>query len=303
MLRIGIIGLDSSHCTAFTELLQTGQFDNASGPVRVVAGWPGGSADFPLSISRVAGFTDRMRHLGVQICATPGEILDHVDAVIVGCVDGRVHEQIAKEVFPSGLPVFMDKPLAHQLDAAVRIVELGQRCGTRWFTASALRYQQDLVSSLADPELQSIVSCDVYGTVSPAPGHLELAWYGLHGIEALYEVMGPGCQQVARVRTSRGDVVTGTWSDGRVGTYRGLHESEQAVGFGMVIGSSQKLVQLRFPADYTGLVARIVGFFRGEVCPVDQAETLETFAFMQAAEESSLAGGQSVPLRRPLGLA
>ncbi len=296
MLRIGIVGLDSSHSTAFTDLLLSGRSDLANEQVRVVAGWTGGSADFPLSISRAARFTEEMRERGVQICPTPADVLENSDAVILGAVDGRCHVELASQLFPAGLPVFVDKPLAHDRDAALQIVQLGQRYGTRWFTASALRYQQSLMQALESAGDDEVISCDCYGTVKAMPGHLELAWYGVHGIEAVYSVLGQGCREVRRVRTDRGDVITGVWHDGRIGTFRGCHEGEQATGFGMVIGLRQSIVPLEFPADYAGLVDEIVKFFRGGEPPVTAAESLEVFSFMQAAEESSRQQGRPVLL-------
>ncbi len=297
MLRIGFVGLDSSHCTAFTDLLRSGQSDLATEQVRVVAGWTGGSADFPLSISRAARFTEQMRERGVQIYPTPADVLENSDAIILGAVDGRCHLELARQLFPAGLPIFVDKPLAHNRDAALQIAQLGERCGTRWFTASALRYQQSLLGALESAADDKVISCDCYGTVKVMPGHLELAWYGVHGIEAIYSVLGQGCQEVRRVRTERGDVITGIWHDGRIGTFRGLHEGEQAAGFGMVIGRQQSVVPLQFPADYGGLVDEIVKFFRGGEVPVTAAESLEIFAFMQAAEESGRQQGRPVLLR------
>ncbi|HAV30412.1 MAG TPA: oxidoreductase, partial [Planctomycetaceae bacterium] len=47
MLRIGFVGLDSSHCTAFARLLLEDAAGCEYGGARITAGWPGGSADFP----------------------------------------------------------------------------------------------------------------------------------------------------------------------------------------------------------------------------------------------------------------
>ena len=60
-LRAGIIGLDTSHVVAFTQLLNAATPKPEVAGVRVVAAYPGGSPDIPSSRDRVAGFTQELR--------------------------------------------------------------------------------------------------------------------------------------------------------------------------------------------------------------------------------------------------
>lgn len=301
-LRIGFVSLDSSHCTAFTKLLQEAAADPADpwglADAAITAGWPGGSPDFPLSRDRVDGFTAEMQSLGVQIVSTVEEVLAQVDAVILGAVDGRQHEELAARIFPARLPVFIDKPLAHDYPAACRVATLARQYGTPWFTASALRFQNALTSTLSELQLanEHITGCDAWGTLRTGLGHLELAWYGIHGIEALYAVMGTGCQTVTRCRTECGDLTTGLWPGGRLGTFRGLHEGLQPPGFGMTIFGSHTIRSLHFPATYHELLSAILQFFRSGLPPVSNSESSEIFAFMHAAETSSRQSGQAISL-------
>lgn len=297
-LRIGFACLDSSHCTAFTRLLQDAPKSSADplhyANAQITVGWPGGSPDFPLSRDRVAGFTEEMRQLGVPIADSLDELLEQVDAVILGAVDGRQHVDLARQIFPAGLPVFVDKPLAHNLEAALQVAEIGRQTRTPWFTASALRYQQILTSTLSELQAESITGCDCYGTLRHGRDHLELAWYGIHGLEALYAVMGPGCHTVSRIRKDCGDLTVGHWPNGRLGTFRALPEGCQPPGFGMTIFGTQNIRSLQFPATYDELLAVIIQFFRTRHPPVPHSESLELFALMQAAEDSSCRGGSLV---------
>lgn len=301
-LRIGFVSLDSSHCTAFTKLLQEAAADPADpwglADAAITAGWPGGSPDFPLSRDRVDGFTAEMQSLGVQIVSTVEELLEQVDAVILGAVDGRQHEELAARIFPARLPVFIDKPLAHDYPAACRVATLARQYRTPWFTASALRFQNALTSTLSELQLanEHITGCDAWGTLRTGLGHLELAWYGIHGIEALYAVMGTGCQTVTRCRTECGDLTTGLWPGGRLGTFRALHEGRQPPGFGMTIFGSHTIRSLHFPANYHELLGAILQFFRSGLPPVSNSESSEIFAFMHAAETSSRQSGQAISL-------
>ncbi|MGV2332919.1 MAG UNVERIFIED_CONTAM: Gfo/Idh/MocA family oxidoreductase [Planctomycetaceae bacterium] len=180
----------------------------------------------PIFRSAATAWTDSRQRCKVwafRSCSTVEEVLAQVDAVILGAVDGRQHEELAARIFPARLPVFIDKPLAHDYPAACRVAALARQYGTPWFTASALRFQNALTSTLSELQLanEHITGCDAWGTLRTGLGHLELAWYGIHGIEALYAVMGTGCQTVTRCRTECGDLTTGLWPGGRLGTFRG----------------------------------------------------------------------------------
>ncbi len=303
LLRIGFVSLDSSHCTAFTRLLQEASTDPADpwglADAAITVGWPGGSPDFPLSRDRVDSFTAEMQSLGVRIVSSPEELLEQVDAVILGAVDGRQHEELAARILPAGLPVFIDKPLAHDYPAARRVADIADHSRTPWFTASALRFQHSLTNTLADLKNnhEHITGCDSWGTLRTGQGHIELAWYGIHGIEALYAVMGPGCQSVSRCRTQSGDLTTGIWPNGRIGSFRALHENRQPPGFGMTIFGSQNIKSLHFPATYHELLSAILQFFRNHHPPVPNSESLEIFAFMQAAEISAQQHGNPVNIK------
>lgn len=291
MLRIGFAGLDSSHCTAFSRILLEGSAAGFPTEARITIGWPGGSADFPMSRDRVQGFTDEMRSLGTVITESLDELLQQCDAVILGSVDGRQHLGLAERIFAAGKPVFVDKPLAHDLADAAQIVRLGRHYGTRWFTASALRFQSQLRACLDELRNERIAGCETFGTLREGPGHLQLAWYGIHGLEVLYAVLGPGCREVRRVRTAGGDLTTGIWEDGRIGVFRGLSYEQQATGWGLTVYGGRSIRQLRLPADYSVLVREIVQFFAGGAAPVSECEALELFGFMEAADISLLAGG------------
>jgi hypothetical protein len=122
-------------------------------------------------------------------------------------------------------------------------------------------------------------------------------WYGIHAVEMLFAVMGPGCESVSRVATEGTDVVTGKWRDGRLGVVRGIRSGKQDYGI-TVFGEKAILHSEQKPSGYRPLLVEIVKFFKTRVAPVDPSETLEMFAFMEAADESKAKGGVSVPLAR-----
>ncbi|MFO0976098.1 MAG: hypothetical protein U0996_06840 [Planctomycetaceae bacterium] len=294
-LTIAFVGLDSSHCTAFADLVRSSA-DPMMSSAAVTVGWPGGSPDFPMSRDRVAGFTAEMRDRGVRIVDTPEEAASSADAIILGCVDGRQHLEIARRLMHFRKPMFVDKPLAHNLATAKQLATELNATDVPWFSCSALRFQKPLAGLLNDPGRGAILGCDVHGIWRHGPGHSDLVWYGIHGIEALFAVMGTGCQRVQRITAENGDIVIGQWAGGRIGTWRALRFEQQATGYGLTAYCRHAIHQVSIPADYDGLVTEIVRFFRTLNAPVTPDETLEIFAFMDAAERSRELGGQVVSL-------
>ena len=117
----------------------------------------------------------------------------------------------------------------------------------------------------------------------------------------MYTFLGPGCDQVTRVKTDTGDTVVGRWKDGRIGTMRGLIQGRQdygAIAFGM---KAVLATPVPLKSDYRGLLVEIVRFFQTGVPPVPPEETLEIIAFMEAAELSKARGGAPVALAEVTG--
>ncbi|MFM8360818.1 MAG: Gfo/Idh/MocA family oxidoreductase, partial [Verrucomicrobiota bacterium] len=112
-LRVGLIGLDTSHVTAFTEILNNPQAKDHVAGARVVAGFRGGSPDIESSWSRVGEYTRTLQEKhGVKIYDTIEELCRNVDVVMVESVDGRPHLEQARTVIAAGKPLYIDKPVA-----------------------------------------------------------------------------------------------------------------------------------------------------------------------------------------------
>src|SRR5690606_31202359 len=121
-------------------------------------------------------------------------------------------------------PVFIDKPLAGSLADAVRIFELAEEHGVPCFSSSSLRYSPEITGLKDSAAVGKVLGCDAYGPCSLEEHHPDLFWYGIHGVETLFTLMGTGCERVTRVQTDGTEFVTGVWDDGRVGTFRGIRE-------------------------------------------------------------------------------
>lgn len=294
-LRVGIIGLDTSHVIAFTESLNDAAAPNHVPGAKVVAAFKGGSPDVESSRTRVDGYTKQLQdEFGVKIVDSIEELCTLVDAVLIESVDGRPHLEQVKPVFAAKKRVFIDKPVAGSLRDAIEIYRLSQESGVPCFSSSSYRYYESMVA------LQGEKVGTLRGAISYGPAHLEehhpdLFWYGVHPVEALFTVMGTGCETVVRTSTPDTDVVTGTWSDGRVGTLVGLRN--QATPHKVILFGTDAVAEQKEGNDsYAPLVAEIVKFFQTGVAPVTPEETLQIFAFMEAADESKRQNGAPVKI-------
>lgn len=293
-LRIGIIGTDTSHVPAFTAILNDPKNPNHIPGARVVAAYKGGSKDLKESYSRVDKFAAEIEtKYGVEIVPDIATLVSKVDAVLLESVDGRPHLEQARPVIAAGKPLFIDKPLSSNLADAREIARLAKAANVKWFTSSSLRYAPFL-EDMKQPGIQGVIT---WGPGPEGEHHaLDLSWYAIHPIEMLYTLMGTGCVEVTRVISASGDVITGKWRDGRIGTVR---TAKPYGDYGAVTFLEKGLKQSpeKPKSSYVPLVQRIIRFFQDGVIPVPNEESLEIFAFMDAAQRSKAAGGKPMPIR------
>jgi len=292
VFRIGMIGLDTSHVTAFTKFINNPAKNYGC---KVVAGYPGGSPDVPSSADRVDKFTEELRDkYGVEIVDSIEELCRKVDGVLLESVDGRPHLKQARPVIAAKKPLFIDKPMAGNLADVLEIFRLAKENNVPCWSSSSLRYFPAIVEMKQKDEIGEVLGCDVYSPCSLEEHHPDLYWYGVHGVEMLFTVMGTGCKSVRRVQTPSSEFVVGTWEDGRIGTYRGLKTGKSS--YGVTIFGTKGIIEGGKYGGYEPLVDEIIKFFKSGKVPVPQAETIEIFAFMSAADESKVKGGAEVSI-------
>ena len=293
-LRLGIVGTDTSHVIAFTSILNDPANKDYVPGARVVAAFKGGSPDLASSRDRVDKYAAELQSkYGVEIVPDIATLLGKVDAVLLESVDGRAHLAQFREIARAGKPVFIDKPLASTLEDAREIARIAQQYGVRWFSSSALRYS----SLLPELKMEGLSGAFVWGPGPLEPTHqLDLSWYGIHALEILYTLMGTGCEEVTRISGANADVIVGRWKDGRLG---GVHAIRPYSDYGAVVFGPKKTLRStpEMKTGYRPLVQEIVKFFQTGVPLVPNEETLEIFAFMDAAQRSKEAGGKPMTLR------
>jgi Oxidoreductase family, NAD-binding Rossmann fold len=296
-IKVGMIGLDTSHVTAFTKLLNDKYNLNRVPGARVVAAFKGGSPDVESSRTRIDRYTAELEDKwDVEIVGSIEELCKKVDAVLLESVDGRPHLSQVRPVFAAKKRVFIDKPFTASYADALEIVKLSRESGTPFFSSSSLRFASDLQAMKRDGKLGAMLGAFTYCPAPTEPHHPDLFWYGIHAVEMLYTLMGPGCESVTRVHTDGADVVVGRWKDGRVGTMRGIRDGKRDYG-AVAFGANANLATpTPMQSDYRNLLVEVVKFFQTGVAPIPPEETLEMMAFMEAADLSKARGGASVML-------
>lgn len=293
-IRVGVIGLDTSHAGAFSKIMREAPANSPMARLKIVAAFPGGSPDIPSSIDRVPNYTKEFEAQGIQIVDSIDALLEKVDAVMLNSLDGRKHLEQAYPVFKSGKRVFIDKPLAADLTDAIAIAKLAEHYKTPWFTSSSLRFTPTIYRYREKSD-RKILGAQAWSPCSLEPHHTDLTWYGIHGVEALFTAMGVGCEEVTRTKTEGTDVVVGRWKDGRVGVFRGIRTGTQ--GYGLTVFGSDFLENDAKYEGYEPLVVEIAKFFAGGEPPVSSQESLEIMGFIQAAQQSSDSKGIPVSVQ------
>lgn len=292
ILRIGIIGLDTSHSPEFTRFFNSENAETGITGLRVVAAYPRGSEDIKSSVETIPEYTKQVQDMGVEIVDSIRSLLKKVDAILLETNDGRTHLEQAREVFRTGKPVFIDKPLSASLSDAVKIFREAKDKKVSLFSASSLRYLKNAQSVRYENKIGQVLGADTFSPASLEPHHPDLFWYGIHGVETLYTVMGTGCDTVTRFQTADTDFVVGKWKDGRIGTFRGTRTGTHDYG-GIAFGTTGN-IELGPFEGYPALLIKIAEFFKSGISPVDPLETLEIYGFMEAADESKRRGGSAV---------
>lgn len=297
-LRLGLIGLDTSHVIAFTSRFNEPDNPNHVPGGRVVAAFKGGSADIESSHTRVEGYTKTLvEKYGVKIYDNIKEVCENVDAILLTSLDGRPHLSQVRPVFEANKPVFVDKPVAGTLKDAVEIYRLAKDSKVPCFSSSSLRWYPGVVE-VANADVGELISVLSYGPAPSEPNHPDLFWYGIHPTEALFTVMGTGCETVTRTSTEDTVVVTGIWKDGKVGTLHGLAKGR--FGYKVTAFGSKAIVEQTKGGDYTPMLREVIKFFNTGKPPVAPETTLEIYAFMEAADESKRRGGTPVKISEVL---
>jgi hypothetical protein len=293
-LKLGMIGLDTSHVSAFADILNdpAHPYHVAGGKIEVA--YPGiPSKDFELSYSRIENYTNELRNkFGVTILDSAEAIVEQSDAVLIVSVDGRVHLDLFKKIAPYGKPVFIDKPFAVNSKEAEEMFTLAAKYRVPLMSCSSLRYAEELNKELLRGKEDLILGADCYGPMPFESALPEYYWYGIHSVEMLYRIMGKGCDSLSVTTNEYYDSIVGTWKDGRIGVIRGNRKGNYQFGAMIHRTKTSSFVDASSHAKPTcaGMLERIMQMFHTGQLDIEAAETLEIIRFLECANESRRSG-------------
>jgi hypothetical protein len=286
MIRLGLLDFDTSHAVEFTKRLNHKGIaqDQWVNGAQVVIGCPGETRFLP---DRIPGYKAEMEKLGVPLVDRPTDMIGKVDGMLIESQEGGVHWDRARPFLEAGLPCFIDKPFTCAVADARKLVELAARKSVPIFSSSSLRYAPDLAQFVADAKHGTILGAVAYGPASLHERNPGLFHYGIHAVEVLYTLMGPGCQRVTCTQERGVDVVTGQWQGGRVASVRGIRQGSSGYGFLAFTDKGVQHVAIGTRYIYRELLKKVVEMFETKKAPLDIGVTVEIVAFIEAAWRSA----------------
>jgi virulence factor len=297
MIRLGILDFDTSHVVEFTSRLnhKSGDRDQWVDGAEVVVACPGSSKIMP---ERIPEYVKQVRAMGVALVDRPEEMIGKVDGILIESQEGGAHLEAARPFLDAGIACFIDKPFTCSTSDAKRIANLAAKKGVPVFSSSSLRYGTELVDFVADPKNGKVIGALTYGpaplfdkdpTLNPGLYH-----YGIHAVEVLYTLMGPGCRRVTCTHDRGADVVTGQWQDGRLATVRGIRAGKADYGALVFTEAGARPLPIGLRYAYRDLLRAIVKMFETKKAPIDVAVSVEIVAFIEAANKSGANHGAEV---------
>lgn len=292
VLRAGIVGCDTSHVIEFTKLINDPKAEPPLSDVHVTVAYPGGSQDIPSSRNRLPNYVKQLSDRGIKIVDSLSDLAGQCDVVLIESLDGRPKPAQFRAI-AQGKPVFVDKPAAASLADLLTIYRIADETHTPIFTSSSRRFVEDVQAATKDHSIGEMLGCETLSPLELEKHHPDLFWYGIHGVEPLFTIMGTGCVEVSRTDSPITSVVVGKWKDGRIGSYRGV---KKGYYYAFSLFGTKGVIQRTGQAGYGPLVAHICEFFKTGKPPVPREQTLEIYAFMEAADASLKAGGKPIAI-------
>jgi len=286
-IRIGMVGLDTSHSIAFTKCLQAPDVpaEQHVDGARVVS-----CMRFETPFQAKEGLDDRQKQLegwGVEVTTDFDHAVAECEAIMLEINDPAYHLEYFAKCAKLGKPIFLDKPMADNTANAKKIYQIAKDNGLKVFSSSSLRFVPALIQAIEAVGEPKYVS--TYGPLGKAPAGSSIVWYGVHAFEMLQRAMGRGAKGVFAKRDSVGVVAIVDYGEGK----RGVVElTEGAYSYGGSVRAEKKAVP--FTAEnallYPLQLREVVKFFVGGELPVTLDDALEVTAMLDAAERSVHSG-------------
>lgn len=282
MIRIGAIGIDTSHFPEFTRRINA-LADAAGGGPRVTTFYDPGQHQMPAA--DVAKWRAATLAMGVAESPSIDKLIAQVDAVMVLSLSGTVHLHLATPGLTRGLPTYIDKPMTCDLSQARQILELSRKHNTPCYSASSLRFAVE-IAQLDRAALGELRAIDATGPGELNASNPHLYNYGVHTVEMVDAIWGPGVKRVRTTHSERRDLLDIEYHDGRHAHLR--LERGASYEFAASVHGTKSLTSFKvgFGPIYDRLVQGMTAFFAGGPAPVPLRDLVENVATMQAGNAS-----------------
>ena len=212
-MKLGIIGLDSSHAVQFSRILNGEREPFHIGGHPVTAAYPGPvSQDFDMSRDRMENFTREVAgDWGVKLYSSIAEVMKNSDAVFLEQVDARRRLEQFREMVCFGKPIYVDKPFALNTADCREMFKLAEQYGVPVLSTSSLRFADGLTAALKQ--------CEWHSVISSAPCRLPLRSRGISGMGSTWRTCftGPWGRDAARFPSSIPVSMISSLESGRMG--------------------------------------------------------------------------------------
>ncbi len=286
-LQIAAIGIDSSHLPEFVKRIRKLRADGQT-RCRVTQMWTDGVHGMPLD--EVEKWRLQAEAEGVVMADSMDAMLDAADGVMVLAVDGNRHLELAKPALMRSLPTYIDKPLTCNLEDARSILALARKHNTPCYSASSLRFANE-VRDLNLDELGQLIAIDAYGPGELSDAMKGLFFYGIHTIEMVDAMWGGGVREVRCDQAEDRDIVQLRYHDGRYAHLR--MDRKAAYDFGATVHGSKAIHSFKvdFGEIYNRLIEGMTRFFEGGEPPATLDRLVEAIAVIETAHTSAETGG------------
>jgi hypothetical protein len=226
-----------------------------------------------------------------HVVSRPTDVIGHVDAVIIATDLGGEHVARARPFVEAGLPVFIDKPLADNAPD-LKVFADWVAAGKAIMSSSSMRYTKEFLPyrlttrELGELRFASITTAKSWET------------YGIHALEAVYPIFGPGFVSARNTGTAARNVVHLKHRCGADVVV--IASADMYGGFGCLqlcgtVGKVQLASSDTFYAFKTQLES-FIGYLRTGERPFPFTETIELMQLVIAGIRSREQGGREVLL-------
>jgi predicted dehydrogenase len=226
-----------------------------------------------------------------NVVEKPTDVIGHVDAVIIGTDDGSDHVVRARPFVEAGLPVFVDKPLADNAPD-LRVFKDWVAAGKPIMSSSCMRYCKEFM-----PYRHSTHELGALRFVSITTAK---TWerYGIHALEAIYPILGPGFISARNTGTVERNIVHLKHRCGADVVVVATGDMYGAFGCLQLCGTAGH-AEVAMSDSFFSFKAQLQAFtdyLRTGVLPFPFAETVELMQLVIAGIRSREEGGREVAL-------